>query len=211
MSGSALKNHGEDFTVCHECDLLVRLPASQATASMQCPRCLSPLAGHLEQGLTKPLAAVVAGLLFFWPANFMPILQLNILGIDSTHTMTGAVRVMANGGMTLVAVMVLFCSVLAPLFEFVLLGIVLVQTITDRHVFPSPALFRVYTRIGSWAMLEVYMIGLLVSVIKIKSMASIMPGVGMLCFIGMMLANIAAKSSLSNHEVWKRIESQCSR
>ncbi len=210
MSDSVMKTHAQDFTVCHECDLLVRLPGSQA-AALKCPRCMSPIQGHLEQGLAKPLAAVIAGLLFFWPANFMPILKLNILGIESTHTMVGAVGVMAHGGMTLVAMMVLFCSVLAPLFEFILLGIVLIQAMAGRHLFPSLALFRIYTRIGSWAMLEVYMIGLLVSVIKIMSMASIMPGIGMICFIGMMLANIASKVSLSNHEVWRRIETQCNR
>ncbi|WP_319522397.1 paraquat-inducible protein A [uncultured Desulfosarcina sp.] len=211
MCDASLTNQHEDFTICHECDLLVRLPGLQTAAPMRCPRCLSPIPGHLEQGLAKTLAAVLAGLLFFWPANFMPILQLNILGIESTHTMIGAVRVMAHGSMEPVAAMVLFCSVLAPLLEFILLGIVLVQTITGWHLFPSRALFRFYTRIGSWAMLEVYMIGLLISVIKIRSMASVVPGVGMFCFVGMMLANIAAKASLNHHEVWRRIEARCKR
>lgn len=200
-----------DFIICHECDLLVQLPMSSAASSFKCPRCLSPIAGHTEGELTKPMAAAMAGLLFFWPANFLPILQLKILGIESTHTMIGAVQVMADSGMVIVALMVLFCSVLAPLFECLLLVTVLAQVGINRNIVALPTLFRFYTRLDSWNMLEVYMIGLLVSVIKLLGMASVTPGVGLICFIGMMLANIAAKISLDQHYVWRRIDSICSR
>ena len=46
--------------------------------------------------------------------------------------------------------MVLFCSVLAPLLEFLLLAIVLAQVATDRKFLALPTLFRVYTRLDSW-------------------------------------------------------------
>jgi hypothetical protein len=40
-------------------------------------------------------------------------------------------------------------------------------------------------------------------------MAAVMPGMGMLCFVGVMLANIAIKVSLNYHEVWRKIDSLC--
>jgi paraquat-inducible protein A len=159
--------------------------------------------------LAKPLAAVAAGLIFFWPANFMPILQMTILGIESNHTMIGAVRVMAESGMVPVSLMVLFCSVLAPLFEFSLLGMVLAQVAMGRNIISLPTLFRYYTYLDSWAMLEVYMISLLVSVIKLMGMATVTPGIGMFCFVGMMLSSIAAKVTLYQHGVWRKIETIC--
>jgi paraquat-inducible protein A len=150
MHDATFKNHQSDFIICHECDLLVHPMLSSTAPSFKCPRCMSPIAGHSAKGLARPMAAVIAGLLFFWPANFLPILQLNILGIESTHTMMGAVRVMADSGMVPVALMVLFCSVLAPLLEFLLLAIVLAQVATDRKFLALPTLFRVYTRLDSW-------------------------------------------------------------
>lgn len=211
MRDAIAKTGHADFVICHECDLLVQRPLPSAVSAFQCPRCLSPIAGHTGGGLAKPMAAVAAGLIFFYPANFLPVLQLGILGIESSHTMVGAVQVMADSGMALVALMVLFCSVLAPLLELVLLALVLTQVAMDRNVVALPALFRCYTRLDSWTMLEVYLIGLLVSVIKLMGMASVVPGVGLVCFVGMMLASIAAKASLDHHRLWRKIEGICNR
>jgi len=119
------------------------------------------------------------------------------------------VRVMAESGMVPVSLMVLFCSVLAPLFEFSLLGMVLAQVAMGRNIMSLPTLFRYYTYLDSWAMLEVYMISLLVSVIKLMGMAAVTPGIGMFCIVGMMLSSIAAKVTLYQHGVWRKIETIC--
>jgi paraquat-inducible protein A len=209
MSETALTPQSPDFTICHECDVLMRLPNRSVSSTFRCPRCLSPVKGHDSEGLAKPLTAVAAGLIFFWPANFMPILQMTILGIESNHTMIGAVRVMFDSGMVPVSLMVLFCSVVAPLFEFLLLGLVLVQVAVDRNIVSLPLLFRLYTYLDSWAMLEVYVISLLVSVIKLIGMATVTPGIGMLCLVGMMLSSIAVKVTLHQNDVWRKIETIC--
>jgi len=209
MNDIVLRPKSPDFTICHECDVLMRLPNRSVSSILRCPRCSSPVNGHGSEGLAKPLAAVVAGLIFFWPANFMPILQMTILGIESNHTMVGAVRMMAESGMVLVSLMVLFCSVLAPIFEISILGLVLVQVAMGRNIMMLSELFRFYTYLDSWAMLEVYMIGMLVSVIKLIGMATVTPGIGMICFVGMMLSSIASKVTLSQHNVWRKIEIIC--
>lgn len=209
MNNTALKPEYSDLTVCHECDALMRLRIRSVSSTLRCPRCSSPVKGHGSGGLVKPLVAAAAGLIFFWPANFMPILQMTILGIESNHTMIGAVRVIAESGLVPVSLMVLFCSVLAPLLEFALLGAVLVQVAMGRNIISLPALFRYYNYLDSWAMLEVYMISLLVSVIKLMGMAAVTPGIGLLCFAGMMLSSIAAKVTLDHQGVWRRIESIC--
>jgi paraquat-inducible protein A len=209
MDDNTLRHNHSDFTICHECDVLMRLPRGAVSSTFRCPRCSSPIKGHGSGGLAKPAAAVAAGLIFFWPANFLPILSMSILGIKSTHTMIGAVRVMAGSEMIPVSLMVLFCSVLAPLLEFSLLGLVLAQVFMGRNILSLPTLFRFYTYLDSWAMLEVYMIGLLVSVIKLIGMASVTPGIGLVCFVGMMLANIAVKVNLDHHLVWEKVEAIC--
>jgi len=209
MNDTASEQKTTDFTICHECDVLMCLPDGPVSSALRCPRCSSPVKGHGSAEIAKPLAAVAAGLIFFWPANFMPILHMSILGIESNHTMIGAVRVMAEGNMVPVAVMVLFCSVLAPLLEFSLLGIVLAQVALGRNILLLPNFFRFYTHLDSWAMLEVYMIGLLVSVIKLIGMASVAPGIGLICFVGMMLSSIVVKVTLDRHGLWRRVEAIC--
>lgn len=210
MKNTALRLEYSDFAVCHECDALMRLQMRPVSSTLRCPRCSSPVKSHGSGELVKPLLAVMAGLIFAWPANYMPILQMSILGIESNHTMIGAVRVMTESGMLPVALMVLFCSVLAPLIELALLGAVLAQVAMGRNIISLPALFRFYSYLDSWAMLEVYMISLLVSVIKLMDMAAVTPGIGLICFVGMMLSSIAAKVTLDHQGVWRKIESICS-
>ena len=209
MNDTALEYESTDFIICHECDVLMRLPDRYVSSILKCPRCASPVKGHGSGDLATPLAAIAAGLIFFWPANFMPILRMSILGIESNHTMIGAVHVMAGSEMIPVSLMVLFCSVLAPFLEFSLLGMVLAQVYMGRNILSLPTLFRFYTYLDSWAMLEVYMIGLLVSVIKLIGMATVTPGIGLVCFVGMILANLAVKVTLDHHAVWRRIEAIC--
>jgi paraquat-inducible protein A len=209
MNDTASKPESSDFTICHECDVLMRLPNRSNTPALRCPRCSSPIKDRGSGELAGPLAAVVAGLIFFFPANFLPILRMTILGIESNLTMIGAARVMAESGMLPLAIMVLFCSVLAPFFEFSLLGMVLVQVAVGRNIMSLPMLFRFYSHLDSWAMLEVYMIGLLVSIVKLIGMASVTPGIGLLCFVGMMAAGIVSKSTLARHGVWRKIEAIC--
>ncbi len=209
MNDTALKPESTDFTICHECDVLMRLPNRSDSSTLRCPRCASPIKDRGTGELAGPLAAVVAGLIFFFPANFLPILHMAIFGIESNHTMIGAARVMAGSGMLPVAFMVLFCSILAPLFEFLLLGMVLAQVAMGRNIVSLPMLFRFYSYLDSWAMLEVYLIGLLVSIIKLMGIATVSPGIGLLCFAGMMLAGIAAKASLDHHSIWRKIEIIC--
>lgn len=209
MNNTALKQKYSNLTVCHECDALIRLQIRSVSSTLRCPRCSSPVKGQGSGELVKPLVAVAAGLIFSWPANFMPILHMTILGIESNHTMIGAVRVMAESGMVPVSLMVLFCSVLAPLLEFALLGAVLAQVAMGRNIITLPLLFRFYSYLDSWAMLEVYMISLLVSIIKLMGMAAVTPGIGLLCFAGMMLSSIAAKVTLDHQGVWRKIESIC--
>jgi paraquat-inducible protein A len=55
-------------------------------------------------------------------------------------------------------------------------------------------------------MLEVYMLGVLVCVVKLKGMASIVPGVGLYCFIGLLLAATMMSSLLDEDSFWTRIE-----
>lgn len=51
-------------------------------------------------------------------------------------------------------------------------------------------------------MLDVYMLGIIVSVVKLSSMAEIQPGFGLWAYAGLLLTYILAANSLNPHEVW---------
>jgi paraquat-inducible protein A len=200
-----------DLAACPGCDLLVTLLPLSAGQRAACPRCGAVIREAKADPVGRPLALTAAALLLFLPANFLPILELNILGQSSAATMVGAVDVLFTGGLPLVGLMVLFCSILAPLATMGLLFSVLVSIGLNRASRFLPGLFRIYVHLDSWAMLEVYMIGLLVSIIKLLDMATVEVGIGLLCFVGLLLTSLAAKAALDRTAVWEKIERLCNR
>ena len=68
-----------ELVACHECDLLMRKPQLADGESAQCPRCGYELFSHRHQVVRRSLALVMAALLLYIPANFLPIMQLNLL------------------------------------------------------------------------------------------------------------------------------------
>ncbi len=197
------------LTACHACDLLIEkqhiLPGSKAA----CPRCGSTIYEPKSDTVHKTLAVVITGLFLWWPANFFPILTMTIVGNTSNNTLMGGVVDLYRGGFYWVSLVVFVCSMLAPFAKLFLLLIVLLPIKLDRYTRFLPALFRFYEYLDSWGILEVYMIAILVSVIKLVDIAAIHAGLGLFCFIGLLLASILATLNLDNEQIWEYIEQIC--
>jgi len=197
------------LTACHACDLLVEekpiLPGSKAV----CPRCGSIIDDPKADTVNKTLAFVVTGLILWWPANFMPILTMSIIGNTSDNTLMGGVVDLYRGGFYWVALVVFVCSILAPAAKLFLLLIVLLHIKLDYYSRFLTTLFRFYGYLDSWGILEVYVIAVLVSITKLVDLAAIHAGLGLYSFVGLLLASILAAVNLDKEQIWKSIEQLC--
>jgi paraquat-inducible protein A len=200
--------HQHELHACHECDLLLIDHGVEKGRKAVCPRCGAVLFENKPDTINRTLALTIAGLLLFLPANLLPILSLNIMGNESYNTIVGAVSALAVSGHFLVALLVLFCSVVAPFISLCLLLLILVQTKLRRDFMPLPQLFHFYNHLDSWAMLEIYMIALLIAIIKLLDMAEVSVNLGMICFIGLLMTYLGTKVTLEKSVVWKVIETR---
>ena len=198
-----------DLTACHGCDLLVEEgnipPRSKAT----CPRCGSFLYEPKENTVNNSLALVVTGLLILWPAISMPIIEMTILGDTSFNSLLNAVMKIYEAGYSWVAFVVFFTSILAPTAKLLVLLTVLLHIKFKRHTKLLPRLFRYYVKLDTWEMLDVYIIAMLVSVIKLFDIAAIHGGLGLYCFVGLLLTSILVTVKLDKKQIWESIEDLC--
>lgn len=74
--------HKNELHACHECDLLVTGHAVEEGQKAVCPRCGAVLFENKPDTINRTLALTIAGLFLFWPANLLPILSLNIMGLN---------------------------------------------------------------------------------------------------------------------------------
>lgn len=193
------------LTECPECGLLQRHPPPPPSGQIECSRCGAVLHRDRPDSLNRTLALTLAGLLLFSIANSFPFIAFNLHG-NITHTtlLTGVINLYTSGQWGIAAV-VLFTSVLAPGLQLILLLTVLIPLAFDRMPRWLPKLFRLVRTLAPWGMMDVFMLGILVSVVKLADMASIVPGASLFAFAVLIFVLAAAHAALDPDLVWSRV------
>ncbi|MCY1263753.1 integral membrane protein, PqiA family [compost metagenome] len=198
----------ENLVACHECDLLMRKPELAYGEKAVCPRCGYELYANRYNVVQRSLALVIAALLLFIPANFLPIMQLNLLGQSSQDTVWSGVVALFDTGMQSVSVIVFLCSMGIPLLKLLCQLTVLLSIRFDVGRSYGLLLYRIYHHIREWGMLEVYFMGVLVAIVKLADMAAITVGLGLVCFIGLLLIQVWLEVVMSPHQIWQALSGE---
>ncbi len=188
--------------LCHECDLLIQNQDIAEGSKLRCPRCNHLLYTQKHDTIHKSLAYTITALICFYPAVTESIMILNMSGFSQQQSLIGGAKVLLQDQYYLVAILTFMCSLLVPLLRLLLL---LYVTLSISLNFFHKSLFwsfRLYHHIEEWGMLDVYMLGIIVSVVKLLSMAEIQPGFGLWAYAGLLVASILATSALNKFEVW---------
>ncbi|MFP6850848.1 MAG: paraquat-inducible protein A [Pseudomonas sp.] len=198
----------KQLIACHECDLLLRKPQASAGERVECPRCGYELYTHRTQVVRRSMALVIAALLLYVPANFLPIMQLNLLGQASEDTVWTAVLGLYNSGMQSVAVVVFLCSMAVPLLKLLCQFAVLLSIRLDIGRSYGLLLYRIYHHMREWGMLEVYLMGILVAIVKLVDLAELSIGLGLMCFIALLLVQVWLEVTMSPHQIWEALSGE---
>lgn len=170
-----------DLIACDECDALLRKPLPHAKWSARCPRCGATLR-RSSIHLDRICAITVAALITFLIALAFPIVELEANGITSKATLFDTLIALWNENMEIVAVIVFCSTVLFPLTELLALLYVLIPV---RAGVVPPGFHYVLRAIGfvrPWGMIEVLMLGILVTIVKMLSLARVIPEASLFAF-----------------------------
>ena len=198
----------EQLVACHECDLLMRKPVLQDGESAECPRCGYELFSHRHRVVRRSLALVLTALLLYVPANFLPIMQLNLLGQTSQDTVWSGVIGLYESGMQGIAVVVFLCSMAVPLLKLLCQLLVLLSIRMDFGRSYGLLLYRIYHHMREWGMLEVYLMGILVAMVKLMDLADLSLGLGLFCFIALLLVQVWLEVTMAPHQIWEALSGE---
>jgi paraquat-inducible protein A len=194
------------LTLCDECDLLQRNPPLPRGGSAHCVRCGHLLHKHRPDSVNRTLALALAGLVLFVIANSFPFLSFDMQGQTTQTTLFTGVKDLTEQGKGEVAAVVFFTSILAPGLQLLLLLTVLLPLKLSGRLPPGfPTLFRWFKTLVPWGMMDVFMIGILVSVVKLTDMATIVPGTSLFAFVALIFVLAAAQAALDPDVVWERV------
>ncbi|HET7341519.1 MAG TPA: paraquat-inducible protein A [Methylomirabilota bacterium] len=196
------------LVACKTCGLVQRLGPLPAGTVADCARCGAVLRANRRNPLGRTAAFSLAALLLYWPANVYPILTMELYGAHSENTVFQGVVSLFDHGQRLVAVVVFLASIVIPLLK--LLGLIYLVTTTalrsTRHRLTRAWVYRAIDVIGPWAMLDVFLLAILVSLVKLGELASVRPGRGLFAFAAVVVLTILASASFDPAQIWERAE-----
>ena len=198
----------QTLIACHDCDLIQRLPHIAEAGTVQCVRCGAVLHQKKRNSIERTLSFTLAGLVLFGLANSFPFLAFKLEAqVRQTTLLTGIQELYAQG-MPELSIIVLLTTVLVPLAQMISILYILLPLKFKKIPRGLPRVFRFLHHLQPWSMMEVFMLGILVSVVKLAKMAIIIPGVALFSFLALIFVLAAMTASLDSHLIWEKWENR---
>ena len=191
---------------CHECDLLTELPPLPPRGAAYCPRCGSVLLRSRPNGIERSLALALASLVLYAVAISFPFLAMKTGGFEQQSNLVTGIWLLYAQGMAGMATVVFLTCLLFPLLQISTLIYILLPIYLQHRVPHAIQAFRFVMKIQPWCMMEVFMLGILVSLVKLAKLADIIPGTSLWAFALLIITSAAQVTVLDSHEVWEKLE-----
>lgn len=189
---------------CKVCGLVQRQGALAPGMLAECVRCRARLGDHRPNSLSRTAAFTLAALALYVPANIFPILRMDLYGVHSENTVWEGCKTLFQRGEVLVAIVVFLASLVIPFLKLLGLFFLVVTTrLRSRGRRPLRTwTYRAIDLVGPWAMLDVFLLAILVSLVKLGELATVMPGPGLFAFSAVVVLTILASSSFDPSLIW---------
>lgn len=196
-----------NLVACPECDALQLAPELAPNHAADCVRCGAELFRNKPRSLETTLALMVAAAFAFAVANAFPLMELEAKGsIRSSSTLYGLVQALFASGWPSVALLVLVTVIVVPVAQLATALYILVTLKLGRLPRYLRSAVRTLDAIWRWGMVEVFMLGAIVSLVKLTKLASVDIGLALYAVGAYVLLIAAAVSSFDAHSLWHRVE-----
>lgn len=196
---------------CHECDALLDLKPLTNGQRAVCPRCGGLIQVARDDHLTRALAFAISGLLLLPIANAYPFLGFERSGLENMFRLPQAAQILFENDAQFLGIIILVLIVVLPAVLLALVLGLVIPLIRGRN---APWLIpagRLLYGMNTWNMVEVFVLGVIVSLVKIMKLATVVIGISFWAYIGFALCLIGAISHLDRLSVWQAIDRVSSR
>ena len=187
---------------CDSCHLLCRRP--QQSAAMLCPRCGARMHDRKPNSIARTWALVLAAIIFYIPANILPITVVISMGKAQSDTIMSGVIYFVHSGMWPIALVIFVASVFVPLLKLLILIYLLisVQRKSTWRQKDRTKLYRITEIIGRWSMVDIFVVTILVALVHLGGLATIHAGPGAIFFGAVVVITIFAAMSFDPRLIW---------
>lgn len=202
MSSPFPKAADRGLAGCHTCGKVSPVELER------CPRCETHLHLRKPDSIEGTLALMGAAAALYIPSHLLPIMTVMELGEVTQHTIIGGMMSFWESGAYPIAIVIFTASILIPLLKIAALIWLCAAATGKAH--PSPeALGRVYLvteLLGRWSMIDIFVVGIMVSVVQLGNYMTVTPGPGALAFAGVVVLTMLAAMRFEPRLLWDRLD-----
>ena len=148
------------------------------------------------------LALSVAAALCFLLGNMFPVVALQATGNTTSATLLGASHALYAQDMRSVALVVLLTTIVVPAIDLCCLCALLAVVRAKRSSPFLGVLLRLRSVLRPWSMVEIFVLGALVAIVKLGDLARIVLGIGMWSLVAFMVVSAAATFAFDRTDFW---------
>lgn len=203
QDGTILSAATLGYTSCHTCELLVVSQGSNMHSN--CPRCGSEVhARMVTASLTRTWAYLSAASLLLLPANIFPVMTVIRFGQGEPSTIMGGVLHLIQDGAWPLGLLVFLASVVVPVAKIAALSVLLV-TVQRGSMWRQrdrTRLYRIIEAVGAWSMIDIFLVGILVALVRMDGLAYVYPEIGATFFGAAVVMTMLAAHAFDPRLLW---------
>ncbi len=189
------------LAICDHCDAVYRRRAIARGEIARCQRCDSELYRNRRVDIDLMLALTATSLVVLILANIYPIITVTMQGTQSEPTLWGAILISYDLGVAFVALIAALTVFLFPLMQLLLFLHVLLPLRFGERVGGFKFAMHALRAMQPWSMVEVFVLGALVSVVKLSNLFDVQPRIGFWGF-GLLTVLLTVLNSFNLHALW---------
>jgi paraquat-inducible protein A len=152
------------------------------------------------------LAWLIAGMVFYIPANLLPVMHTSGLLGEADSTIVGGILEFWRSGDWDIALLIFTASVAVPFTKFIAIGLLLLTVHKNGRwqQRQRTVLYRIVEFIGYWSMLDVIVVGLTSALMQFQVLGTAEPRVGIAFFCAVVVVTMLSALSFDPRLIWDR-------
>lgn len=202
---SDLPRGAAGYIACQDCDLIHKIVLLGDGETARCTRCGAVLYRQKRNSLDRSLTLTITGLILFGISNAFPFMTIEIEGRSQHNSLISGVIAFWQSGYEGLSVLVFLMSIMLPLMTLLSMLYVLLPLKLGRRPWKLAPVYRIVEAMRPWAMMEVFMLGVLVALVKLADFATVIPGVALYTFGALIIVTAASSAALDSRIVWEKL------
>ena len=193
---------------CPQCDALYDKPILKQGQSAKCIRCGSTMAERKVDSIERSFNWSLAGIILLIPAISLPIMGVTLAGQYHNASLLDCIIVLIERQFYMIALLVFLFAIAVPVVR--LFGaFYLTYSFKFNKLKPSLLkFFRAFHHLDNWAMLNVFMLGIVVSMYKLLDDTELSINMGLFAFVLWLISSTMTSVALDHDYIWQTLEDE---